>query len=256
MKHDRSSKRLGQSNRFVGKMMALDKFAYTVPSFNLRGDQKIKTSLGALCSVAISTLVLFYALLKFIQLQERHNPTISTFTDDTIYDFGNPLNLNKINSKAAFVFTGWSWAKQAFEAKEDPNLVKMIVRMTGLDLQGNYYERIIPHHKCTDEDFQEFYPIVGEQSKEFETKHSAVGFNCIDWDDEDPYMIYGNLLEGAFQSFNVMLVTCNYKTFSGHDAIQPGCSTDIQKQKEYIKDGDLYLNILHNQERLDTSKFG
>ena len=106
MKHDRSSKRLGQSNRFIGKMMALDKFAYSVPSFNLQGDQKIKTSLGAFCSVAITTVVLFYALLKFIQLQERHNPTISTFTDDIIHDINNPINLNAINSKFAFVFTG------------------------------------------------------------------------------------------------------------------------------------------------------
>ena len=75
----RGSKRLGKTNRFVGKMMALDKFSYSVPSFNLRGDQNIKTGLGAFCSIALAVVVLFYALLKFIQLQERHNPTIATF---------------------------------------------------------------------------------------------------------------------------------------------------------------------------------
>ena len=69
MKHERRSKRLGNSNRFFGKMMLMDKFSYSVPTFNFKGDQSIKTKVGAFCSILISIVVLYYALLKFVKLQ-------------------------------------------------------------------------------------------------------------------------------------------------------------------------------------------
>ena len=66
MKHERRSKRLGKSNGFFSKMLDLDKFSDSVPSFNLKGDQSIKTGLGAFCSITISIIVFYYAMLKFI----------------------------------------------------------------------------------------------------------------------------------------------------------------------------------------------
>ena len=66
MKHEQVSKRLGTKNHFFGKMMSFDKFSQSVPSFNFRGDQTIKTGLGAFCSISISIVVFYYALLKFI----------------------------------------------------------------------------------------------------------------------------------------------------------------------------------------------
>ena len=66
MKHERLTKRLGKSNVFLSKMLDLDKFSDSVPSFNFKGDQSIKTGLGAFCSITISIIVFYYALLKFI----------------------------------------------------------------------------------------------------------------------------------------------------------------------------------------------
>ena len=102
MKHDRRSKRMGRTNRFFGKMMDMDKFSDSVPSFNFRGDQSIKTGIGAFCSIIITTVVLCYALLKFIHLHEHHNPTIATFPMKTKFDHENPMNLNEFNFKFAF----------------------------------------------------------------------------------------------------------------------------------------------------------
>ena len=102
MKHERSTKRLGKTNRLFSKMMAFDKFSDSVPSFNFRGDQSIKTGLGACCSIAITIVVLYYALLKFLQMSERQNPTIATFPVGTEYNFEHQLNLNEINFRAAF----------------------------------------------------------------------------------------------------------------------------------------------------------
>ena len=66
MKHTRRSKRVGANNWLFGKMMDLDKFSDTVPSFNFRGDESIKTGIGAFCSIAVSIIVLYYALLKYL----------------------------------------------------------------------------------------------------------------------------------------------------------------------------------------------
>ena len=104
MKHERRSKRLGNSNGFFGRMMDLDKFSDTVPSFNFKGDQTVKTGLGAFCSITISIIVLYYALLKSIHLSERKNPTIATFPVETKFESENPLNLNDMNLRMAFQF--------------------------------------------------------------------------------------------------------------------------------------------------------
>ena len=69
MKHERRSKRLGAKSKFFGRMLSLDKFSDAVPSFNFKGDQSIKTNVGAFCSIFISIVVLNYALLKFVDLQ-------------------------------------------------------------------------------------------------------------------------------------------------------------------------------------------
>ena len=108
-------------------MMSLDKFSEAVPSFNFKGDLSIKTSVGAFCSTLISIVVLYYALLKFIQLQQGHNPTIATFPVETKFDADNPINLNDINFKAAFQF------KRLDTILDDPNFVKMIIRWVGID---------------------------------------------------------------------------------------------------------------------------
>ena len=44
----------------------------------------------------------------------------------------------------------------------------MIVRLTGVDADKNYFEKTIPHHECTEEEYAEFYPIIKRQEKNLE----------------------------------------------------------------------------------------
>ena len=194
MKHERISKRFGDKNRFFGKMIQLDKFSDTVPSFNFKGDQKIKTILGAFCSVMISITVLYYALLKFIQLEQGQNPTIAAYPVEARFDAQNPINLNQINFKAAFQFTSFDYEKNQFSVLDDPKFVKMIVRIFGQDQDGTFHEKTLNHHKCTDAEYEEFYPLKTDQEQAFNRGAIPKNFNCIDWDDEDPVLVYG----GAF----------------------------------------------------------
>ena len=159
MKHERKSKRLGKRNRVFGNMMELDKFSDSVPSFNLKGDQSIKTELGAFCSIVITIIMLGYALLKFVQLLERKNPNISIYQDEISFGEENPLNLNALNFKAAFRFDSVDPETEEVVSLDDPNFVKLIVKIVGVDSELNYYEKIIPHHKCTEEEYAGFYPI-------------------------------------------------------------------------------------------------
>ena len=165
MKHERRSKRLGNTNSFYSKLLDLDKFSDSVPSFNFKGDQSIKTGLGAFCSITISIVVFYYALLKFLVLSERQNPTIATFPVDTEFDKDNPLDLNEINFKVAFQFSVFNHTTDSWKILNDPNYVKAITSMYGFDKAGEYYEKIIAHHECTEEEYSEFHPIASSHEQ-------------------------------------------------------------------------------------------
>ena len=52
----------------------VDAFAGEIPSFNLKGEVKVKTLVGGLCTLATIALILTYATMKAVHLTERRNP--------------------------------------------------------------------------------------------------------------------------------------------------------------------------------------
>ena len=66
--------------------------------------------------------------------------------------------------------------------KDDPQFVKWIFRIYGRD-NGEEYEELLPYHRCTDEDYKAFNPIVNEKKsllagiREDEDRD----FLCINW---------------------------------------------------------------------------
>ena len=107
------------------------------------------------------------------------------------FDYDNPINLNEQNLKMAFQFTGIDPETGAMTEKHDPKFVKMVVWQTGQDPDGEYLERLIPHHACTEEEYAEFNPFSSVSSQSLESFRAFGEFNCIDWDDEDPYLVFG-----------------------------------------------------------------
>ena len=94
--------------------------------------------------------------------------------------------------------------------ESDPSHPKMIVHLIGLDQDGNYVEKAIPHHKCTEEEYAEFYPIESDQENLLKDSKSLGDFHCIDWNDEDPHLVFGTPLDRVWQSIAVVLVPCDY----------------------------------------------
>ena len=64
------------------------------------------------------------------------------------------------------------------------------MRFYGFD-EGAQFERDIPYHKCTEEEYAEFYPIVSSDEGKLDLG-KIFGLNCIDWDIEDPHLIFGD----------------------------------------------------------------
>lgn len=70
--------------------------------------------------------------------------------------------------------------------KSDPEFVKFLVGMYGYR-NGEEFLRRVPFHKCTDEDYDQFYPVKRQSAdllKEIREDPER-GLFCIDWNNED-----------------------------------------------------------------------
>ena len=69
MKHIKNNRKDNKSGKrhfsAFDKVKQCDMLAQPVPTFNIKGEETIKTNLGAFCSILIAILVLSYAILKF-----------------------------------------------------------------------------------------------------------------------------------------------------------------------------------------------
>ena len=91
-----------------------------------------------------------YAGIKFESLISRNNPVMSQFYTENSYSNGEGINLNERNVRFAFTVEPVYGTKKM---KNDPRYVKWIVRLSG-KREGKDFERILPHYKCTDEDYK------------------------------------------------------------------------------------------------------
>ena len=80
----------------------LDIFGLELPTFNLKGRDKVQTRIGGVVSILIGLLVLMYASLKFSHLVDRHNPVINSFYKENYYESGEGIDLAERNVKIAF----------------------------------------------------------------------------------------------------------------------------------------------------------
>ena len=65
------------------------------------------------------------------------------------------MNLNDRNFRIAFSFES---TEDGNKMKNDPRYVRWIFKIAGFK-DNERYERLLPSRKCTDADYDEFYPI-------------------------------------------------------------------------------------------------
>ena len=74
--------------------------------------------------------------------------------------------------------------------KNDPRYVKLVAGII-THKDGDRSEKILNYHKCTQEDWNDFYPTAESSQVQFDNIRNDEnrGFNCLDWTDD--FLIYG-----------------------------------------------------------------
>ena len=67
-------------------LLNIDMFGAPVPTFNMRKQGTIKTSIGTVISILIMGMTSIFALLKLQKLMLRKQPDIVSFTDEQAFD--------------------------------------------------------------------------------------------------------------------------------------------------------------------------
>ena len=118
------------------------------------------------------------------------------------------LNLNEKKFRFAISIEDYHGIKKL---KNDPEYVKWLFREYG-KRNGKWYQRIIPHHKCTDEDFEEFYPVQEASRGPMNTIRGDPerGFLCPEWNDDEPLNLIGDENDDDYTRLEVVLLPCNY----------------------------------------------
>lgn len=148
-----------------------------------------------------------YGALKFSDLITKPNPYISSYFKDNEMN-GKPLNLNEHNFRIAFSVESYL---SPFKQKSDSKYVKYIFRMFG-KRNGKDFQRVLNYHKCTDEDYAEFYPVKKQSESILEAikEDPERGMFCFDWKDDDPIEVMGYEFDTDFSRLEVLFVPCNY----------------------------------------------
>ena len=136
-------------------MQNLDLFQIPIPAFNVKAEESIKTLCGAATSMIILVTLFYYGLVKTIQLIDKSNVQIAKYEQGAESTVAVPFDYKSTNAKLAVSFQGNLDQKH----KDDPRYVKWFVRFYGKK-DGNRFERHLPYHTCTNEDFDSFYPII------------------------------------------------------------------------------------------------
>ena len=174
-----SGGRRGKGPRYhIGTVFkSLDTFGKEVPAFNIAGETRITTSLGGIFSIIILISTAMYAILKFVELSEGSNPNMS---ENMVQDYYSPLdkfNIAESGFKMAFSIENYLERVN----KDDSRYVKWIVRVFGKK-DNEEYEKVLPFHKCTDEDFATFNPVAQRDQGRYDlvTSDPDRGLYCFD----------------------------------------------------------------------------
>ncbi len=167
----------------------------------------MKTLFGGIITFVVLSLTLAYAILKGIHLLTKKNPTINVSTIPSFIDISDTVNFNDINFRLAFSIR----SDITKELIDDHRYVKWIVRRRGVR-DGEAFEEMLPFHKCTDADYEEFYPVAKKSQGELKMIKTNPKKNlfCLDKWTDDLFVGGDRALAKDFQRFEVMLLPCNY----------------------------------------------
>lgn len=183
----------------------LDIFGMRLPTFNIDGNDRIKTKLGGVFTLLIITTVLLYAIEKFSHMMARKNPLLSQMNIDSDDE---TINLNESGFRVAVTIEDFL---PPHRIKDDGRFVQWKFRVLEKSAENGIQVRYLDYKVCDEADYAQFYPIQ-EQSRSLLEEIKADpnrDFYCIDWDEDEPFTIYGSEIDEVYQRLEVILMPCN-----------------------------------------------
>ena len=133
-------------------------FGAKVPNLNMKGKEKVTTSLGVFASMITIALTMMFASLKMQHLIERKNPDINVSTSKAVHNdkFNKGQNGFK-TSTDNFMMAFTVENETSKQIKSDPRYVQWVASFTDFDLSMNNRRRkYYPLHRCTMQEFKKF----------------------------------------------------------------------------------------------------
>ena len=240
MHRQENSRKSGRTSRhgqpkpswhIVNQLTNLDLYGRAVPTFNLKGETHINTSMGGLLSLVIMITTLAYTSLKFTELYTRADPFINETKIPDYYAQSDTLDLDKINFKFAFSIEGYYDVKN----KNDPRYLRQYLRMTDSFVDGSVKATSLPYHECTDEDYNSFSPPTTRAKDILESVKADPDrrFYCID-DDVDK-TIFGQQPTN-YRTLEILFIPCNVENSwdDDPDPISEDCVRDLEAQQAFL----------------------
>ena len=144
----------GQRWHIGNVVRGLDYYAKDIPAFNISGERHVSTICGGIVTIVLVYTILAYSLLKGEHYLSRKIAAIRETVEPNAYKMTDTITFNEMNFRIAFSVTGYLDK----EVKNDSRYVKWIVRHRGYN-DGVLFETLLGIHRCTDDDYAEFYPI-------------------------------------------------------------------------------------------------
>ena len=210
----------------------------------MQGKKSVKTNAGAFITMVITIIVLLFACIKFLALYGKKNPVVTSYERAYITNYENAINLNEVGFRFAFGFIG----DDDGLPRDDPAYVKNHLQyIVYRDSVREYIQ--VPIHKCTEEDYAQFNPVVTTDQKKLQGFKDMNALYCIDWDDENPFLALGNDDDPDYARLDYKLGPCNEIDITPD--IHPDCHYEPEDQFKYLS-SSINLVVYHNNEHFDT----
>lgn len=125
----------------------LDIFGMPLPTFNIDGNDRIKTRLGGVFTLLIIATVLLFAIVKFSHMTARKNPFLSQMNIDN-----DDLELNLFESGFRIAVTVEDF-QAPHKIKDDSRFVQWKFRMYRKSAEKGIEIRYLDYKVCDEADF-------------------------------------------------------------------------------------------------------
>ena len=160
----------------LNSLKSFDFFSTTLPSFNLKGESDVKTPTGGALSIVIRILTFSFALIKLQHLASHKNPSVIAtdfkLDDDEVYEVA------RSEFMVAVALEHWLTGR-----RDDPKYTywgmvdrRIISNDEGFEELKDWYLG----HKCTDEEFERFFPIEDISVNKVQRLQAEGQFKCFD----------------------------------------------------------------------------